>query len=257
MAFANCYEDVARAEAYSKLEFENTYYLAYRDLPTILREHVRGRNALDFGCGTGRSTRFAERLGFQLVGVDIAPKMIAKAREIDPQGDYRLVKDDDLSEFEPGTFDLVLSLFTFDNVPGFETKVRLFHDLGALLNASGKIVSVVSSPEIYVHEWASFSTRDYPENRFAKSGDTVKIVTTDFPDRRPTEDILWTDESYREVYDRAGLRVAAMYSPMATGEEPYQWVNEARIAPWVVYVLQRSATSGYLSAVQTGDRLTD
>jgi hypothetical protein len=30
--FANCYEDTKRAEAYAKLEFAGTYYLAYRDL---------------------------------------------------------------------------------------------------------------------------------------------------------------------------------------------------------------------------------
>ena len=244
MAFTNCYQDTTRAEAYAQLEFANTYYLAYRDIPAIVREHITGTRALDFGCGTGRSTRFVRQLGFDAVGVDIAPEMIAKARAIDPGGDYRLVKDDNLSEFQAGAFDLVLSLFTFDNIPGFDTKVRLFHNLGALLNASGKMVGVVSSPEIYVHEWASFSTKDYPENRLARSGDTVKIITTDFADRRPTEDILWTDESYRDVYGRAGLKLVATYKPLAKGDEPYKWVNETRVAPWVIYVLARQSAVG-------------
>ena len=237
MAFTNCYGDTTRADAYAQLEFANTYYLAYRDLPEIIREHVTGTRAIDFGCGTGRSTRFVRQLGFAAIGMDIAPEMIAKARELDPSGDYRLVKDDDLSEFQDGAYDLVLSVFTFDNIPGFETKVRLFHDLGALLNASGKMVSVVSSPDIYTHEWASFSTKDYPENRFARSGDTVRIVTTDFADRRPAEDILCTDESYREVYAGAGLTIVATYKPLAKGDEPYKWVNETSIAPWLIYVL--------------------
>ena len=237
MAFTNCYEDAARAEAYAQLEFANTYFLAYRDLPAILREHATGRRAIDFGCGAGRSTRFARSLGFETVGLDIAPEMIAKARELDPGGDYRLIRNNDLSELQTEAYDLVLSLFTFDNIPGLETKVRLFQDLGVRLHASGKVVSVVSSPEIYVHEWASFSTKDYPENRLARSGDTVRIITTDFPDRRPAEDILWTDESYREVYGRAGLRLVATYMPLAKGDEPYRWVNETSIAPWVIYVL--------------------
>jgi len=242
MAFTNCYEDATRAEAYAQLEFANTYYLAYRDLPEIVREHVTGTNAVDFGCGTGRSTRFVRQLGFDVVGVDIAPEMIAKARELDLNGNYGLVKDDDLSEFQAGAYDLVLSVFTFDNIPGFETKVRLFHALGALLNTrGGKIINVVSSPEIYAHEWASFSTKDFPENRFARSGDTVKIITTDFADRRPAEDILWTDASYREVYRRAGLTLLATYKPLAKGDEPYKWVNETRIAPWVIYVLMPQA----------------
>jgi SAM-dependent methyltransferase len=239
MTFTNCYDDRTRADAYAQLEFANTYYLAYRDLPAIFREHVTGTRALDFGCGAGRSTRFARRLGFDVTGVDIAGEMIAKARELDPEGDYWLVTDGDLSGFEAGTFDLVLSLFTFDNVPGLETKARLFRDLGLLLKASGKMVSVVSSPDIYRHEWASFSTKDYPANRAARSGDVVRIITTDFMDRRPMEDILWTDESYRDVYRQAGLETVSTYKPLANGDEPYAWINEMKIAPWVIYVLAR------------------
>jgi SAM-dependent methyltransferase len=240
MAFTNCYQDANRADAYAQLEFANTYYLAYRDLPAIIRDHVTGTKAIDFGCGTGRSTRFVRQLGFDATGIDIAPEMIAKAREIDPSGDYRLVRDDDLSELQAGAYDLVLSVFTFDNIPGFDTKVRLFHDLGTLLNASGKMISVVSSPDIYVHEWASFSTKDYPENGSAQSGDLVRIITTDFADSRPAEDILWTDESYRDVYVHAGLRLVATHKPLAKRDEPYKWVNETRIAPWGIYVLRQA-----------------
>jgi SAM-dependent methyltransferase len=243
MAFTNCYQDAARADAYAELQFGNTYYLAYRDIPAIIAEHVRGSRAIDFGCGTGRSTRYLRSLGFDAVGVDISPEMVAKARERDPAGDYRLIPNDDLSQFQSGSYDLVLSLFTFDNIPGLNTKTRLFRDLGALLNDTGKLVSVVSSPEIYLNEWASFTTRDFPENRNARSGDTVRIVTTDLADRRPTEDILWSDESYREVYVAAGLEVAAMCKPLAKGDEPYKWVNETRIAPWVIYVLKRQVAA--------------
>jgi len=67
--FVNCYQDTERAEAYSKLEFARTYYLAYRDLPEIFRAHVQGRAAIDFGCGAGRSTRFLRQCGFDAVHV--------------------------------------------------------------------------------------------------------------------------------------------------------------------------------------------
>ena len=239
MDFTNCYADKARAEAYAQLGFANTYYLAYRDLPEIIREYVTGMKTIDFGCGTGRSTRFARQLGLEVTGVDIASEMVAKAKELDPEGDYRLVKDDDFREFEAGAYDLVLSFFTFDNIPGFEAKVGLFRELSTLLRTSGKLISVVSSPDIYLHEWASFSTKGHPENRLARSGDVVKIITTDFADRRPAEDILCTDESYRDVYDRAGLKLVATYKPRARGDEAYKWINETEIAPWVIYVLRK------------------
>src|SRR5271157_4787535 len=106
MAFTNCYEDVVRAEAYSKLEFANTYYLAFRDLPAIIQRNVTGNKAIDFGCGTGRSTRFIRHLGFKTIGIDISPEMVAKARELDPGGDYRLVAGDDFSKLPQREFDL-------------------------------------------------------------------------------------------------------------------------------------------------------
>jgi SAM-dependent methyltransferase len=194
---------------------------------------------MDFGCGAGRSTRFLRKLGFSTIGVDIAEDMVKKAREIDPRGNYRLIKDGDLSKFENSAYDLVLSVFTFDNIPTMEKKVWNFRDIGRLLKAEGRIVNLVSSPEIYTHEWASFSTKDFPENKYAKSGDKVRIIQTDLEDKRPVEDVIWTDESYQEVSKRAGLEPVKIYKPLAKENEPYRWVNETRIAPWVIYVLRK------------------
>src|SRR5512146_2916886 len=120
MSVTNCYEDPVGAKFYGQLEFANTYYLAYRELPEILRAHVAGTKAVDFGCGTGRSTRFIRQLGFEVVGIDIAPEMIAKAWEFDPSGDYRLIEGDNFAGLPQGEFDLISSLFTFDNIADVE-----------------------------------------------------------------------------------------------------------------------------------------
>ncbi len=241
MAFINTYADPKYAEAYSKLEFPGTYYLAYRDLAAIFTEHVRGARALDFGCGAGRSSRFLCKTGFDVTGIDISEEMIARAQAVDPEGDYRLIRDGDLSELEPHAFDLVFSGFTFDNIPGREQKARLFRSLRQLLSPDGRIVNLVSSPEIYLHEWASFSTRDFPENAQAKSGDVVRIVNTAIADARPVEDILWKDPAYHEVYALAGLHALRTYKPLGTKEDGVEWVNEMSIAPWTIYVLRAGA----------------
>jgi ubiquinone/menaquinone biosynthesis C-methylase UbiE len=239
MDFFNVYEDAKRAEAYAKLEFPGTYYLAYRDLPEIIFEHVKGRKAIDFGCGTGRSTRFLQKLGFDAIGVDIAEDMIKKAREIDPKGDYRFVEYGNLSQFKDNAYDLVLSVFAFDNIPTTEKKVKNFREIRSLLKNDGRIVNLVSAPEIYTHEWASFSTKDFPENKYAKSGDKVRIIQTDLEDKRPVVDVIWTDEYYHKTFKKTGLELVKTYKPLAKENEPYKWVNETRIAPWVIYVLKK------------------
>lgn len=239
MTFQNCYDDDAYAAAYARLEFPDTYYLAFRDLPELFARHVPGRRALDFGCGTGRSTRFLARHGFSAVGVDIAAEMVRRAQQIDAGGDYRLISDGDLRAFADASFDLVLSAFTFDNVPARERKVALFGELRRVLATNGRIISVVSSPEIYWHEWASFSTRDFPENRQARCGDAVRIVNTAIADPRPAVDILWPHEDYLDVYARAGLRTVEVCRPLGRSDEPHAWVSEVHTAPWTIYTLAR------------------
>lgn len=239
--FRNVYADRARADAYARLEFPNTYYLAFRDLPEIVRGCAPGPRALDFGCGAGRSTRFLRGLGFDVTGVDIAAEMLERARAADPGGDYRRVPDGDVGGLERGAYDLVQSLFTFDNVPTPERKVALFAGLRERLREGGRIVSLVSSPDIYVNEWASFSTKDFPGNFTARDGDTVRTVMLDVEDRRPVEDVLCTDERYREVHARAGLEVLDVFRPLGRADEPFAWVSETRVAPWVIYVLAPAA----------------
>lgn len=237
----NVYADERRAQAYATLEFPGTYYLAYRDLPAIIARHAARGRALDFGCGAGRSTRFVRSLGFDAVGIDVSAQMIGAARALDPAGDYRLVGDGEYWSLAGERFDLALSVFTFDNVPTRSRKLRILAGLRPLLSAGAPIVHVVSSPEIYVHEWASFSTRGFPENRLAQDGDIVRTIILDTPDRRPVDDVLCGDATYRDIFREAGFTVAAVYCPLGREDDPVAWVTEATIPPWTIYVLTDAA----------------
>jgi ubiquinone/menaquinone biosynthesis C-methylase UbiE len=239
MDFSNSYEDFLRAIAYAQLEFSGTYYLAYRDLPEIIWKNVSGSEALDFGCGAGRSTRFLKELGFKVIGVDISKTMIDQAKMIDSKGNYQLIKDEHFDRFNDEIFDLILSIFTFDNIPTREKKIRNLLEIARVLKTEGSFIILVSSPEIYFNEWASFSTKDFPENKKAKSGEIVKIIITDIADKRPVEDVVCYPEDYREMFTESGFRLVNSYKPLAKESEKYKWVNETKIAPWTIYVLKK------------------
>ena len=236
--FANVYEDAERAAGYATLSFPGTYYLAFRDLPAIIAAHVSGRKALDFGCGAGRSTRFLRELGFDATGVDISVSMIELAREVDPTGDYRLIGDGNFSALQAGSFDLVLCVFPFDNIPGVAQRRSILTGLRQLLNNSGVIIIVGSRPETYLHEWTSFSTKDFPENHSARSGEQVRVLMKDVADARPVIDVLWFHEDYLALFDTAGCELIATHTPLGRPDEPFDWVNETAVAPWFTYVVR-------------------
>jgi SAM-dependent methyltransferase len=128
--------------------------------------------------------RFFGNLGLNVIGADISQAMLDQARALDPSGDYHLVRDNIAGEFVPGSFDVILAAFTFDNIPNGAAKADVLSGLRILLAPAGCLLLVVSSPAIYVNEWASFSTRDFSENRHACDGDRVRIIMLDVPDRR-------------------------------------------------------------------------
>lgn len=240
MTFHNDYDDSTRAAAYAQLQFPGTYELAFRDLPEIIHRHSRGNKALDFGCGTGRSSRFLEQLDFDTTGIDISPRMLANARQLNPEGDYLQVEDGETFPFADSIFDLVLSTFTFDNVSTAEKKTFLFSELHRILKPDGRLINLVSTPEIYTHEWASFTTQAFrAENLKARCGDPVLIINTSSGDTVPVADILWPEENYRQIYQSTGWELLEMRKLLARPEESAPWVNETRVAPWCVYVLRR------------------
>jgi SAM-dependent methyltransferase len=238
--FGNVYQDEERARAYATLQFPKTYYLAFRDLPALIRRHNHGSRALDFGCGAGRSTRFLKNLGLNVVGADVSQAMLDQARALDPSGEYHFIRENIAGEFAPQSFDIILAAFTFDNMPT-EAKADALSGLRLLLAPAGCLLLVVSSAAIYVNEWASFSTRDFPENRNARDGDRVRIIMLDVPDRRPIEDVFCSDAHYRRLFESAGLSLLEVQSPLATGEDATRWVSETRTAAWTIYILDSIA----------------
>jgi SAM-dependent methyltransferase len=87
------------------------------DGPMLERVRGRGfRTALDVGCGEGRFCRLLQTAGMSTVGIDPTPALIARARERDPAGDYRIGRAEQL-DVAPGSFDVVVSYLSLIDIP--------------------------------------------------------------------------------------------------------------------------------------------
>ncbi|MDQ1439379.1 MAG: hypothetical protein QOK43_3008 [Acidimicrobiaceae bacterium] len=96
----------------------------------LLRDLVpAGRRVLDLGCATGAHvTRYLAE-DFDVVGVDISERSIARATETVPRATF-VVADMATVAFAPGSFDAVVAFFSLIHVPRAEHAVvlRSVHD---------------------------------------------------------------------------------------------------------------------------------
>ncbi|MBE9604022.1 class I SAM-dependent methyltransferase [Acetobacteraceae bacterium H6797] len=91
------------------------------DAPMIARIEGRGfRTALDIGCGEGRFCRIMRGLGIAPTGIDPTESLLARARALDPKGDYRAGRAETIGQ---ETYDLVVSYLSLIDIPDIDTAI--------------------------------------------------------------------------------------------------------------------------------------
>ena len=98
--------------------------------------------ALDFGCGVGRLTRALAGRFERAVGVDVSQEMVAQASRVnaDRQNlEFRTNVAGDLTQFEPGTFDLVYSSKVLQHMASPELACRYIAEFVRVARPDGLV----------------------------------------------------------------------------------------------------------------------
>lgn len=221
------------AGIYSQTEDTLCRYLAYRDLPGLIKKHVKGKKTLDYGSGTGISTRFLIEQGFDVQGVDVSQAMIEQAKKFCPLAQFERVKEGQLP-FDEHSFDFVFSSFVLFEIGDIEKIVDYLAAGRRLLKEDGTFIVVTGSESMYTGDFLVMQT-DFPENKGASSGDRVKIYLPDV-DIEFT-DYYWSGKDYNNGFKKAGLKVKEVHFPLGQKDEPWDWKDESIRSPFIIYVM--------------------
>jgi len=113
------------AKAGGRWDADEFFATGVRDVDILMeqaaawRKPVAPRSALDFGCGIGRLSQAMAGHFDKVYGVDISPKMIELARQLNHNGarvEYLCNPAGDLSYFADGSIDMILSWITLQHV---------------------------------------------------------------------------------------------------------------------------------------------
>jgi len=97
------------------------------------RSTLAGARVVDVGCGGGILSESLARKGASVIGIDVAPRVLAIARlhlhESQLDVDYREMTVEALAEEAPQSFDVVTCMEMLEHVPDPPSIVRAVHDL--------------------------------------------------------------------------------------------------------------------------------
>ncbi|WP_432737413.1 methyltransferase domain-containing protein [Maridesulfovibrio sp. FT414] len=224
------------AKEYSTLDIDGTYYLAFRDIPSILRMNTNGRRGLDYGCGTGRSTRFLKEIGYNMSGVDISPTMITEAVARDKHGEYIQIKSAE-TPFPNASFDFVFSSFVFIEVDNLAEIERILIEMKRILKPGGIFVFVTSPASTYDGNWVSFDyDLSHNENELT-SGDSAQLSIKGT--NVVLYDYFWSQEDYTLALKNAKLSIIDIHHPIGKTSDPVNWLDEAHKAYFSIYVTKK------------------
>ncbi|MBY0379498.1 MAG: class I SAM-dependent methyltransferase [Burkholderiales bacterium] len=228
------------ATLYSMVEYYGTGYLVYRDLPELinkyLNENINTLRALDYGCGTGDSTRILTTLGFNdVIGVDVDEKMLSIAKSKDKKARFKLISNAD-TKLPNESIDIVLSCLVLMEVSTLDNMTKIFNEISRVLKNNGMFILVVSNENLYKHDWLTVNT-NFQENQNLKSGDVVRVELTDI--NLTILDYYWKEEDYINAIEKSNLELIEKVYALGTDHDVYNWISEYKYAPYSTFILRK------------------
>tara|TARA_B100001248_G_scaffold262736_1_gene261995 strand:+ start:56294 stop:57028 length:735 start_codon:yes stop_codon:yes gene_type:complete len=218
----------------ARLAFRDLGMLAIEAFPHTPFEELK---ALDYGCGTGRSSLYLKRLGIKdITSVDIQESMLQEARKNDPEGHYLHIKNASVP-FPSKTFDLVFSSFVIIEIDTQEAILEVFSEIYRLLKKGGVFMLITVSPELYNPNnlWVSINNQ-FPENHNPYSGSKVKMSDNN---TLLFEDFFWTEQDLRELSQQAGFSEIKIHHPLGIPSDGVEWLCESEVAPYHHYLIRK------------------
>jgi 2-polyprenyl-3-methyl-5-hydroxy-6-metoxy-1,4-benzoquinol methylase len=133
-------------------------------------------SVLELACGPGNVTRYLldKRPDLQILGTDLAPKMIALARTNNPEARFEIMDCRDIAQLQQ-QYDGVVCAFCLPYLSREET-VRLIADSAKKLNPGGLIYISTIEDNYAKSGWKTGSTGDQMYQYFYEGDDLVDIL---------------------------------------------------------------------------------
>ncbi len=252
---------------HSELDWRSsTKYLAHRDLPALLEEHLLEHaekqqfKILDYGCGDGKTLNFVRNyfifkgLDVDLYGADANVQNLEVAQNCNPEGKFFHLINNKIPD-ELNSFDLIICNFVLleNRYDSMRTILKNIYDL---LNDKGIASITGNTAKVYDlgNAWVSFDM-EHPENDRTeydpmydkmkrRDEQEVKKSVIGLNGKRFTfNDFFYRNKTRKQAYSHTDLQLIATRKPLGKPEDGIPWKSELAIPPYRIDIVRKHPES--------------
>lgn len=183
---------------------------------TLQNSLPKGSVVLDVGCGNGVISRSLGELGYNVIGIDISEKAVAKAKELNtfPNVNFKVLSAEQLVA-EGKTYDAVVCSEVLEHLNNPETLLKTLHQSlnveGVMIvtvpNGYGPRETFVTKPIISLQQKNNLTWKvvDKIKNTLGYNGTTVQSDANDL-----THIQFFTKQSLQQLADNNGFTITKM-----------------------------------------------
>ena len=186
------YSDPKLVAIYNKV---NEHYPLEREFFLSLPKEISAKKIIDIGCGTGMLTLELARLGYEVIGVEPAEKMLEIARGDQGADKVKWIHGDALSLSE-GNADLaIMTAHVFQFLLGDKYLAKVLSSINSSLKVGGYLAFDSRNNNIKIQD-LGWPTRDNPRYFESNTGEKFNwsVNVLEEKNNRATYEIYYTNE---------------------------------------------------------------
>lgn len=196
---------------------------------------LKGKTVLDFGCGPATNSQKLREGGARVIGLDVFDDTVEKARNVDPQGNYRVNRGLLSKELAGVWIDSILMSYSFCSISDREIRYYL-RDMREMLKEGGKLVII--EPNLENALGIQYRTLHYLPKEDVGTGDVVTVMLGTGDNAFPVYDIYRRHNDYRALLEEAGFRIEQMREPVPERSWGDEWNMERAYPPFLLIEAQ-------------------
>lgn len=216
-------------------DISGTTVLAFRDLEKLSNLYgIDNSEALDFGCGCGRSTKFLSSFCSNISGTDVCQESLDIARNRLINVNF-FINDSECGAYGGSPYSAIYSIFVVCHFQSMDILRKELKKSFNSLKSGGGLIIVNGTKNLFCREYSTVKCISGKPNGH---GARMKVLLKN--SGCIVDDFFWDEYIVKEVSEQVGFVCSGIHYPTPSDDEHCNYKDELKYPPYYNICLKKN-----------------